>query len=201
MPYLKRAFELLGWPIIQAVDVEADDVVGTMALRSAQKGFNTYIISSDKDFRQIVSDNLHVIDTMHDICYDSETVKEKMGVYPENVAAWLALVGDDSDNVKGVDKVGKGTAPKLLEQYGNLQGIIDHKDEIKGKVGENIREAVANGQLLKSLELVKLKLDVDVEFTRKTITPREINIPEWNVFCEELDMKSLKIVDKSLAPK
>ena len=200
MPYIKRAFELLGWPVIQAENVEADDVVGTMALRASKKGYNTYIISGDKDFRQIVNDNLNVIDTMHDICYDKEMVKEKMGVYPENVAAWLALVGDDSDNVKGVDKVGKGTAPKLLEQYGNLQGIIDNKDSIKGKVGENIREAIANGQLLKSLELVTLKTDVEVEFTRKTITPKEINVQGWNDFCEELGMKSLKIFDKKPQP-
>lgn len=200
MPYIKRAFELLGWPILQAPDVEADDVLGTMALRSSLKGYNTYIISGDKDFRQIVNDNLHVIDTMHDVCYDKEAVKEKMGVYPENVAAWLALVGDDSDNVKGVDKVGKGTAPKLLEQYGSLQGIIDHQNEIKGKIGENIREAIANGQLQKSLDLVTLKTDVEIEFTRKTITPKGINIPEWNLFCEELGMKSLKIFDKKITP-
>lgn len=200
MPYIKRAFELLGWPIIQAPNVEADDVLGTMALRASSKNYNTYIISGDKDFRQIVGDNLHVIDTMHDICYDRETVKEKMGVYPENVAAWLALVGDDSDNVKGVDKVGKGTATKLLEQYGSLQGIIDNKDEIKGKVGENIRIAIDNGQLQKSLELVLLKTNVELEFTRKTITPKGINIPEWNLFCEELGMKTLKIVDKKPTP-
>ena len=200
MPYIKRAFELLGWPIIQAPNVEADDILGTMALRASKKGYNTYIISSDKDFRQIVSDNLHIIDTMFDICYDRETVKEKMGVYPDNVAAWLALVGDESDNVKGVDKVGKGTAPKLLEQYGNLQGIIDHQDELKGKIGENIRTAIANGQLQKSLDLVLLKTDVEIDFSRKSITPKGINIPEWNIFCEELGMKTLKIADKPPTP-
>lgn len=200
MPYIKRAFELLGWPILQAPNVEADDVLGTMALRASLKGYNTYIISGDKDFRQIVNDNLHIIDTMYDVCYDKETVKEKMGVYPENVAAWLALVGDDSDNVKGVEKVGKGTAPKLLDQYGSLQGIIDNQHEIKGKVGENIRAAIANGQLQKSLDLVTLKTDVEIEFTRKTITPKGINVPEWNLFCEELNMKSLKIFEKSPTP-
>ena len=200
MPYIRRAFELLGWPIIQAPNVEADDVLGTMAVRAAKKGYNTYIISGDKDFRQIVSDNLHVIDTMHDICYDRETVKEKMGVYPENVPAWLALVGDDSDNVKGVDKVGKGTAPKLLEQYGSLQGIIDNQNEIKGKVGENLRTAIANGQLQKSLDLVTLKTDVEVEFTRNTITHKGINVEAWNLFCDSLNMKSLKVADKNPTP-
>lgn len=200
MPYIKRAFELLGWPIIQAPNVEADDILGTMALRAAKKGFNTYIVSGDKDFRQIVGDNLHVIDTMYDVCYDRETVKEKMGVYPENVAAWLSLVGDDSDNVLGVDKVGPGTAAKWLTKYESFQGIVDHQDEIKGVAGNNLRTAIANGQLHKSLELVLLKTDVEIEFTRKTITKKEVNIPEWNLFCEELGMKSLKIFEKKPMP-
>lgn len=200
MPYIKRAFELLGWPIIQAPNVEADDILGTMALRAANKGYNTYIISGDKDFRQIVADNLHVIDTMYDVCYDRETVKEKMGVYPENVAAWLSLVGDGIDNVQGVDKVGPGTAAKWLTQYGNFQGIVDNQHDIKGKAGENLRTAIANGQLHKSLELVLLKTDVEIEFTRKTITPKEINIAEWNIFCEELGMKTLKMFDKKPTP-
>lgn len=200
MPYIKRAFELLGWPIFQAPNVEADDVLGTLAVRASKKGYNTYIISGDKDFRQIVTDNLHVIDTKADICYDRETIKEKMGVYPENVVAWLALVGDDTDNVKGVDQIGDGTASKLLNKYTDIQGVIDHKDDIKGKVGENLREAIANGQLQKSIELVTLKTDVPVELTRKTITPKPINVSEWNAFCEELDMKSLKIFEKKPMP-
>lgn len=191
MPYIKRVFELLGWPIMQSPDVEADDVISTLAVRAANKGFNTYIVSSDKDFRQIVSDNLHILDTMHDICYDRETIKEKMGVYPDNVPAWLALVGDESDNVAGVDKVGKGTAPKLLEKYINLQGVIDHKDEIKGKVGENIRIAIDNGQLLKSLELVTVKTDLDIQITSKDVRMKEIDYQQWNDFCHELELKSL----------
>lgn len=199
MPYIKRAFELLGWPIIQAEQVEADDILGTMAVRSAKAGYNTYIISGDKDFRQIVDDNINVIDTMYDICYDRNKVHETMCVYPENVTAYLSLVGDTSDNVLGVDKVGPATAAKWLLQYGDLQGIINHKDEIKGKAGDNLRSAINDGQLLKSFELVKLKLDVDVNFTRKTITPKPINTEEWNAFCEDLNMKTLVI--KSTGPK
>lgn len=201
MPYIKRVFELLGWPILQAPDVEADDVIATLAKRSAKKGFNTYIVSGDKDFRQLVTDNLHILDTMYNVCYDVETVKEKMGVYPDNVAAYLALVGDDSDNVPGVPKVGKGTAPKLLDQYGNLQGVIDNKDKISGKVGENLREYIENGQLLKSLELVTVKDQLDIKITTKDVTLKEVDVTMWNEFCTELNMKSLYQAKKSSGMK
>jgi DNA polymerase-1 len=201
MPYIKKVFELLGWPIMQATDCEADDVISTLAKRAAAKGFNTYILSSDKDFRQIITDNLHVIDTMQDICYDRETTKEKMGVYPENVPAWLALVGDTSDNVLGVDKVGKGTAPKLLEQYGSLQGIIDNKDLLKGKVGENIRTAIDNGQLLRSLELVTVKTDIEIALTKKDVRMKEIDSELWYEFCLTMDMKSLLNTAPTNQPK
>lgn len=191
MPYIKQVFELLGWPTIQATDCEADDVISSLAIRAADKGFNTYIISSDKDFRQIIKDNLHVIDTMQDICYDRETTMEKMGVYPENVTGWLALVGDTSDNVKGVEGVGKGTAPKLLNQYGSIQGLIDNKDLLKGKVGDNIRTAISNGQLLQSIELVTVKTDLDIPITSKMVRMREPNPELWQDFCLTMNMKSL----------
>lgn len=190
MPYIKELFEILGWSVMQAENVEADDVIGTLAVRSAQKGFNTYIVSGDKDFRQIVTPNLNVIDTMHDVCYDPIKVKEKMGVGPENVVAWLALVGDASDNVKGVDKVGPGTATKLLETYGNLQGIIDHKDEVKGKVGEYLREAINNGQLAKSVELVTLKTNLEIHITKKDVRVNDRDEVRWLAFCEKMNFKT-----------
>lgn len=190
MPYIKELFEILGWSVMQAENVEADDVIGTLAVRSAQKGFNTYIVSGDKDFRQIVRPNLNVIDTMYDVCYDPIKVKEKMGVGPENVVAWLALVGDSSDNVKGVDKVGPGTATKLLETYGNLQGIIDHKDEVKGKVGEYLREAINNGQLAKSVELVTLKTDLEIHITKKDVRVNDRDEVRWLAFCEKMNFKT-----------
>lgn len=193
VPYIKRAFELLGWPILQAVGVEADDVVSTLAIRSSKKGFNTYVVSGDKDFRQIINDNLNIIDTMYDICYDREKTFEKMGVYPENVAAYLALLGDSSDNIKGIDKLGKKTAAKLLNEYGSIEGIIQNKDNIKGVVGENLREAIANGQLEKSYTLTLVKTDVPVEISKDSISKKSVNIDEWNKFCDDLEMSSLKI--------
>ncbi len=191
MPYIKLAFEILGWPMIQAENVEADDVIGTLANRAAKAGFNTYIISGDKDFRQIVKDNLFVWDTMQDIVYDPETVKEKMGVEPKNVVPFLAMLGDTADNVIGIDKVGKGTAAKLLNEYGSLEGIIENKDAIKGKVGENLREAIINGQLQKNVELITLKLDLDINYTSKQLRLKEVDGQRFYDFCMEMNFKSL----------
>ncbi len=189
MPYIREAFEILGWPIMQAENVEADDVIGTLAKRAARAGYNTYIVSGDKDFRQIVSDNLHVLDTMQDVCYDPLTVQEKMGIAPSNVVSYLALLGDSSDNVIGVDKVGKGTAAKLLNEYGDMNGIRENQDKIKGKVGENMRAAFESGQIDKNIELITLK-EVDVNITVKDVKMKQLDVQRWVDFCQKFNFKS-----------
>ncbi len=193
MPYIKEAFDILGWPTIKAENVEADDVIGTLALRASKAQYNTYIISGDKDFRQIVSDNLHVLDTMQDIVYDPLTVKEKMGVGPENVVAYLALLGDSSDNVIGVDKVGKGTAAKLLNEYGSIDGIRQNQENIKGKIGENLKLAFNSGQIDKNLELITLKTDLELSYTSKELRLKELDQDRWEQFCLKMNFKSLLI--------
>lgn len=191
MPHIKEAFDILGWPSIKADNVEADDVIGTLALRASKANYNTYIISGDKDFRQIVSDNLHVLDTMQDVVYDPLTVKEKMGVGPENVVAYLALLGDSSDNVMGVDKVGKGTAAKLLNEYGSIDGIRNNQDKIKGKVGENLKLAFENGQIDKNIELITLKTNLEISYTSKELRLKEVDQERWNNFCLKMNFRSL----------
>lgn len=198
MPYIKEAFDILGWPTIKAENVEADDVIGSLGLRSSKAGYNTYIISGDKDFRQLVSENLHVLDTMQDICYDRDMVKEKMGIYPENVVAYLSLLGDSSDNVIGVDKIGETTAAKLLNEYGDIEGIRRNQEIIKGKVGENIRTAFANGQIDKNLQLIKLKTDLDLKYTSKELRFKEIDQERWIDFCTKMNFK--KLMSTSLKP-
>ena len=195
MPYIKLAFEILGWPMMQAKDVEADDVIGTLAIRSAKAGYNTYIVSSDKDFRQIVSENLHVLDTMHDICYDPETVKEKMGITPDNVITYLSLLGDSADNVIGIDKVGKGTAAKYLNEYGNLEGIRVNQLLLKGVAGENMRLAFSSGKIDKNVQLITLKTDVDVSITVKDVKMKPLNVEKWVDFCKEMNFKTLLAQD------
>lgn len=190
MPYIKEVFDILGWPTFQAQDVEADDVIGALALRSSNNNYNTYIISGDKDFRQIVKHNLKVWDTMQDIIYDPNMVFEKMGVYPDNVVSYLSLLGDTSDNVKGVDKVGKGTASKLLNQFGSIDGIEKNLNLITGKVGENLRFAFESGQIKKNIELITLKTNLDVSLTSSQLRKRDVQEDKWKDFCEHMGFKS-----------
>ncbi|RKZ49847.1 MAG: DNA polymerase I, partial [Gammaproteobacteria bacterium] len=152
----------LGLPLLIIDDVEADDVIGTLATQASAQGLKTYISSGDKDLAQLVDDHVRLVNTMNNTVLDRDGVIEKYGVAPSSIIDYLALMGDSSDNVPGVPKVGPKTAVKWLTEHGSLQKVVEHADEIKGKVGESLR---ANLELLYlSKELVTLKLDVDLEF-------------------------------------
>ena len=152
----------LGLPLLIIDNVEADDVIGTLATQASEQGLMTYISSGDKDLAQLVDDHVRLVNTMNNTVLDREGVVEKYGVPPSSIIDYLALMGDSSDNVPGVPKVGPKTAVKWLAEHGSLQEIIDHADEIKGKVGESLRANLE--QLYLSKQLVTLKLDVDLEF-------------------------------------
>ena len=152
----------LGLPLLVIDDVEADDVIGTLATQASDQGLKTYISSGDKDLAQLVDDHIRLVNTMNNTVLDRDGVIEKYGVPPSSIIDYLALMGDSSDNVPGVPKVGPKTAVKWLTEHGSLQKIVEHADEIKGKVGESLR---SNLELLYlSKDLVTLKLDVDLEF-------------------------------------
>jgi DNA polymerase-1 len=152
----------LGFPLLVIDNVEADDVIGTLATQASEQGLMTYISSGDKDLAQLVDDHVRLVNTMNNTVLNSDGVLEKYGVAPSSIIDYLALMGDSSDNVPGVPKVGPKTAVKWLTEHGSLKDIVAHADEIKGKVGESLR---ANMDLLYlSKELVTLKLDVDLEF-------------------------------------
>ena len=150
----------LGLPFLSVKGVEADDVIGTLA-KQAKKNSPVLICSGDKDLSQLVTENVLVSDTMKGITYDSEGVKEKMGVYPKQVIDYLALIGDSSDNIPGVPKVGPKTASKWLAQYETLENLLNHADEIKGKVGENLRDSLQ--QIPLSRQLATIKTDVELD--------------------------------------
>ena len=152
----------LGLPLLVIDDVEADDVIGTLATQASEQGLKTYISSGDKDLAQLVDDHVTLLNTMNNIVLDKNGVREKYGVSPSSIIDYLALTGDSVDNVPGVPKVGPKTAIKWLTQYGSLESIVHHADKIKGKVGESLRANL--DQLYLSKELVTLKLDVDLEF-------------------------------------
>lgn len=153
----------MGVPLLMIDGVEADDVIATLSRQAASKGIKTVVSTGDKDLAQMVDNRIHLINTMSNVYLDPAGVEEKFGVQPEQIIDYLSLMGDTADNVPGVPKVGPKTAVKWLKQYGSLDEVIAHADEIKGKVGENLREFMP--QLPLSRELVTLKYDVELDFT------------------------------------
>ncbi|MBI5040275.1 MAG: DNA polymerase I [Gammaproteobacteria bacterium] len=148
----------LGFPILQVTGVEADDVIGTLARQAAARGMPVVISTGDKDMAQLVDDKITLINTMSNTTLDIPGVVEKFGVPPERIIDYLALVGDTSDNIPGVPKVGPKTAAKWLNDFGSLDDVIARAGEIPGKVGESLRENLE--QLALSRELATIRCDV-----------------------------------------
>ena len=151
----------LGIPLLVVKDVEADDVIATLAKQAAKRKIKTIISTGDKDLAQIVDHNIHLINTMSNVRLDPNGVKDKFGVPPEKIIDYLTLIGDSVDNIPGVPKVGPKTAVKWLNEFGCLDQIVSNADKIKGKVGENLREFLPKIPLTK--ELITLKYDVDLD--------------------------------------
>ena len=153
-----------GYPLLIIDGVEADDVIGTLAREYAGK---VIISTGDKDMAQLVDERVHLINTMSGHYSDPAGVVEKFGVPPARIRDYLALIGDTVDNVPGVAKVGPKTAVKWLDEYGSLPTIIERAAEFKGKIGDNLREAVAYLPL--SYELVTIKCNVELNITPETL--------------------------------
>lgn len=151
---------LMGWPVLVIPQVEADDVIGTLATMASEAGWNVVVSTGDKDMAQLVNERVTLVNTMSGETLDIEGVKGKFGVRPDQIRDYLALMGDKVDNVPGVEKCGPKTAVKWLEAYGSLAGVMEHAAEIKGKVGENLQAALP--QLPLSYDLVTIKTDVDL---------------------------------------
>ncbi len=137
---IHAAIKAAGWPLLMIDGVEADDVIGTLASNAAVDGINTLISTGDKDLTQLVAPEIRWYNTMNNELLDEAAVVEKFGVPPSRIVDYLALVGDPVDGVPGVPKCGPKTAVKWLEQYGSLDGVIAHADEIGGVVGQNLRD-------------------------------------------------------------
>ncbi len=148
-----------GLPLISIEGVEADDVIGTMSRQATEQGYEVLISTGDKDMAQLVNENVRLINTMNNHFMDEAAVVEKFQVRADQIIDYLALMGDSSDNIPGVPKVGPKTAAKWIDEYGGLKGVMDNADEIKGKVGEYLRESL--GFLPMSYELATIKLDCD----------------------------------------
>jgi DNA polymerase-1 len=158
---LHQLIDAMGLPRLVIEGVEADDVIATLTRQAREAGHEVLISSGDKDLAQLVADGVVLEDTMQDKRYDPAAVEDKFGVGPELVADLLALTGDTSDNIPGIEKVGPKTAAKWLKQYGDLDAVIEHADEVGGKVGERLRDGL--DQLRLSRELVALDEAVDLK--------------------------------------
>ena len=159
---LHEMIKLMGFPLIKQTGIEADDIIGTLTHQAINHGQTVLISTGDKDITQLIHDQVHIVDTMKDTIMDTAYVQEKFGVKPQQMIDFLALVGDTSDNIPGVPKVGPKTAAKWLNQYGTLDNIKAHADEIGGKVGENLRDNLTQLDLSKKLVTIDCGIDVSL---------------------------------------
>jgi DNA polymerase-1 len=165
---LIAAVRAMGLPLLRIEGVEADDVIGTLCRRCREEGMNVLVSTVDKDMAQLVSDRVTLVNTMSGQVLDRDGVKQKFDVFPEQIIDYLALVGDSSDNIPGVPRVGAKTAAKWLNQYPTADDIIENAGDIGGKVGESLRENI--GQLRLSRELATIRQDVELPATFDDLT-------------------------------
>ena len=183
-----NVIKALGLPLLCIEGVEADDVIGTLATQSASAGMDVLIVSGDKDLAQLITNQITMVDTMKNITYDSREVEKKFGVSPEQIIDYLSLVGDTSDNIPGVPKVGPKTASKLLQQFGSLDEILRNVEQISGKVGQNLVDSLH--QIPLSRELATIKLDVILDLAPSDLKPEQPNLDKLRHLYAHLEFKT-----------
>jgi len=171
---LHEIIEAMGLPLLVVDGVEADDVIGTLARQATEQGIDTLVSTGDKDMAQLVNDHVTLINTMTDTVLDREGVVDKFGVTPEQIIDYLALVGDSADNIPGIPKCGPKTAAKWLSQYPDIDALVADADQIKGKIGENLRANLE--QLAVSRALTAIKLDVELPYGPQDLSPKSPDV-------------------------
>ena len=179
----------MGLPLLVIGGVEADDVIGTLSHQATALGIETVISTGDKDMAQLVNQHVRLINTMTNVEMDEAGVIEKFGVRPDQIIDYLALMGDKVDNIPGVEKCGPKTAVKWLTAHPSLKEVMAHADEVKGKVGENLRTALP--QLPLSYELATIKLDVELEQTVAELKPVAADIEKLTALYQQFELKRL----------
>jgi DNA polymerase-1 len=177
----------MGLPLLMQEGVEADDIIGTLAKQGTDLQVDVLISTGDKDMAQLVNEHVTLINTMTDTRMDIQGVKDKFGVLPDQIIDYLALMGDTSDNIPGVPKVGPKTAVKWLNEYGSLDNIIANAHEISGKIGENLRAAL--DQLPLSHQLATIKLDVELDSGPTELVPGESDTEGLRKIFTELEFR------------
>mgnify|MGYP001167827262 FL=1 len=186
---LKEICNAMGMPVIEVPGVEADDVIATLAIEGSNKGMSVVISSLDKDLMQLVKDPMvKMMNTMNKQIYNEAGVEKKFGVKPDQIIDYLALVGDSSDNIPGVSKVGPKTAAKWLNEFNNIEGIVKNAESFTGVVGNNLRDSIQD--LDRNIELVRLKKDVDIKVTLEELLNAEENTEELNKLFVSLEFNT-----------
>jgi DNA polymerase I len=176
---LHEAIKAMGWPLIMENGVEADDVIGALAKQAEREGVRVIISTGDKDIAQLVNENVTLVNTMPnafrrgDEVLDIAGVENKFGLPPSLIVDYLVLIGDTSDNVPGVEKVGPKTAVKWLKQYGSLDNIVANADEISGVVGENLRKALP--WIPTARQLITIRCDVGIQEQLSDLSPQAMD--------------------------
>jgi DNA polymerase-1 len=183
------AVQALGLPLLRIEGVEADDVIGTLAQRAAAEGLKVLISTGDKDMAQLVSERISLVNTMTNSSLDRAGVKVKFDVYPEQIIDYLALVGDSSDNIPGVPKVGPKTAAKWLNEYRTLANLVAHQDEIEGKVGESLR--AHQGDLALSRQLATIDCAVTLPMAPQELVRGEPDADKLREIYTRLELRAL----------
>jgi len=191
--------EALGLPILRIEGVEADDVIGTLALQAQAQGMDVTVSTGDKDLAQLVTPHIRLINTMTNTTLDEAGVAAKFGVRPDQIVDYLALMGDSVDNVPGVDKCGPKTAAKWLAEYGSLDGVIANANHVGGKIGENLRAALQ--QLPLSRELTRVKVDVPLDVTPGDLKLRSADDAKLRAFYQRYEFKAaLRELEQAAEP-
>ncbi len=171
---LHNIIEAQGFPLLVVEGVEADDVIGTLSQKAAEQGYQVVISTGDKDMAQLVNPKVSLINTMNNQVMDEAGVMDKFAVKPEQIIDYLALMGDSSDNIPGVPKVGPKTAAKWISEYGSLQAVMENAEQISGKVGENLRESLDFLPLSYQLATIKLDCELAVSVDELDRKPQDV---------------------------
>ena len=202
LPHLWDMLEAMNLPVLKKPGVEADDIIGTLAVQAEKERLDTYIVSGDKDFMQLMNNHIFMYapgtrKSPDPIIYDPVKVEERWGVPPEKIIDLLGLMGDSSDNVPGVAGVGEKTAVKLIKEYGSLEGALANSDKITNKrVYNGLKDGVENAKLSK--ELVKILTEVDLTYTVTELEKRDMDL---NACAEKFTELEFHALIRQLTPK
>lgn len=189
LPWIDRVVETFRFPVVRVPGYEADDVIGTLARRATEAGHDVVIVSGDKDFAQLVDERVRMLDTMRDVTYDPEVVRKKWGVRPEQMASYLALLGDKVDDIPGVPGIGAKGARRLLAEHADLEAVLAAGDDLKGRPRKALAEHAEQARL--SLALATIDRDVPLGLGLEDL---RLAPPGWeavNALYRELQFYSL----------